>query len=358
MVGKMGISGIALLLIFVGGLSQCGWLLAADSPSAPTLESLQQGRNTNILDPRSPPAKTTMELFYLILGIVVVIFLLVFIPLCLMLVRFRARKQDAGVEPPQIYGSNPIELAWTVGPAIIVFVLFLVTARSIFEIKAAPPPPEAIHIRVVGHQWWWEFDYVDNGFVTANEMHVPLTADGTPRPIYLDLESADVIHSFWVPQLAGKTDLLPGRVNHMWFEPEEAGWYLGQCAEYCGTQHAHMWLRVKAESEKDFKQWVSEQQQVSVLDPAVAAGRDLFLANACANCHTVRGTHAEGKFAPDLTHLMSRSTIASGIVPNNEKYLKQWVQDPNTIKEGCYMPDMKLNPDEVDKIVAYLLSLK
>ena len=132
MVGKMGISGIALLLIFVGGLSQCGWLLAADSPSAPTLESLQQGRNTNILDPRSPPAQTTMELFYLILGIVVVIFLLVFIPLCLMLVRFRARKQDAGVEPPQIYGSNPIELAWTVGPAIIVFVLFLVTARSIF----------------------------------------------------------------------------------------------------------------------------------------------------------------------------------------------------------------------------------
>jgi len=268
------------------------------------------------------------------------------------------RKEDEGIEPPQIYGSNPIELAWTIGPAMIVFVLFLVTARSIFEIEAAVPPRDAVHVRVIGHQWWWEYEYPDYGFITANELHAPLGKDGSPRPVYLDLESADVIHSFWVPQLAGKTDVIPGRINHLWFAAEKPGWYKGQCAEYCGTQHAHMWLRVKSESDQDFHQWVANEQRDAVADPAVAVGRNLFLQNACANCHTIRGTSAQGKFAPDLTHLMSRKTIASGILPNTRDYLLQWVRNPQTLKVGCHMPDMKLTQREVEKIVDYLVTLQ
>ena len=309
------------------------------------------------LSPLSPPAETISELFYLILGIMVVIFLVVGTTMGVLIFRFRASRHKTDGEPPQIYGSKPIELAWTLGPAIIVFVLFLVTARSIFEIRSTTAPPGAVEVEVIGHQWWWEFRYQKSGVVTANELHVPVSSDGTPRPVYLKLTSADVIHSFWVPQLAGKTDLFPGRKNKMWFQPDQAGWFIGQCAEYCGTQHAHMWLRVKAEREDEFKKWVAAQQKPAVLDAAVNAGRNLFLSNACANCHTIRGTHAKGVFGPDLTHLMSRETIASGIQLNNKENLTQWVQDPQTIKEGCRMPDMKLTSDSVEKIVAYLLTL-
>ena len=349
---------LVLLLVFGGGPQRA----TAQSPEAngdtPTMQTLSEDRNTLILEPESPPARTVADVFYLVLGIVFVIFLLVFVPLTWMLFRFRMRKEDEGVEPPQIYGSNPIELAWTVGPAIIVLVLFLVTARSIFEIEAAVPPADAVRVRVIGHQWWWEYEYPEYGFITANELHAPLAKDGTPRPVYVDLESADVIHSFWLPQLSGKTDVIPGRVNHLWFAAERTGWFTGQCAEYCGTQHAHMWLRVKAESEQDFMTWVKNEQRDAVNDPATLEGRRLFMENACANCHTIRGTTAAGKFAPDLTHLMSRKTIASGIVPNTREYLLQWIRDPQTLKVGCNMPDMKLTNTEVKTIVDYLLTLK
>jgi cytochrome c oxidase subunit 2 len=350
---------VFFLAVFLSGvLGQADDKAPEPDSTTPTIKSLSEGRNTLILEPESPPARTIAEVFYLILGIVAVIFLLVFVPLVWMLFRFRMRKEDEGIEPPQIYGSNPIEVAWTVGPAIIVFVLFLVTARSIFEIEAAVPPADAVHVRVIGHQWWWEYEYPEYGFITANELHAPLAKDGTPRPVFLDLESADVIHSFWLPQLSGKTDVIPGRVNHLWFAAEKPGWYKGQCAEYCGTQHAHMWLRVKAETDQEFAMWADNEQKDAVMDPSTIEGRTLFMENACANCHTVRGTTAVGRFAPDLTHLMSRKTIASGIVPNTREYLLQWVRDPQTLKQGCNMPDMKLTNREVEKIVDYLLTLK
>ena len=347
-----------LVVLFFGGLDRAGAQAPEADNATPTMKTLSDERNTLILEPESPPARTVAEVFYLVLGIVAVIFLLVFVPLVWMLFRFRMRKEDEGIEPPQIYGSNPIELAWTVGPAIIVLVLFLVTARSIFEIEAAVPPADAVRVRVIGHQWWWEYEYPEYGFITANELHAPLGKDGSPRPVYVDLESADVIHSFWLPQLSGKTDVIPGRINHLWFAAEKPGWYTGQCAEYCGTQHAHMWLRVKSESDQDFMAWVENEQRDAVLDPAVVEGHKLFMENACANCHTIRGTTAKGKFAPDLTHLMSRKTIASGIVPNTREYLLQWVRDPQTLKLGCNMPDMKLTNQEVKKIVDYLVTLK
>ncbi|MEK6247982.1 MAG: cytochrome c oxidase subunit II [Planctomycetales bacterium] len=323
-----------------------------------------------VLNPASPPAAEISRLFYLILGIATCIFLIVFVPLLWLIFRFRAPRDHDGTEPPQIYGSNPIEIAWTVGPAIVVFVLFLVTARSVFQIKEpATGQSQDLNVRVIGHQWWWEFEYPEYGFTTANELHVPYTPAHTPSRaddlaphVHLDLGSADVLHSFWVPQLSGKTDLVPGRLNTLWFEPKRSGWFYGQCAEYCGTQHAHMLLRVKAQTEDDFKKWVADQQRPaqdpSEDDTEALAGKAIFLTNACANCHTIRGTHAKGIFGPDLTHLMSRTWIAAGIRVNNKENLLAWVADPQKIKEGCRMPDMKLTEDEVKKVVAYLMILQ
>jgi cytochrome c oxidase subunit 2 len=180
------------------------------------------------------------------------------------------------------------------------------------------------------------------------------------RPVWFELKSADVIHSFWFPRLNGKTDVVPGRTNTMWFKVEEgqSGTYLGQCTEYCGNQHANMILRLEAELPEVFEEWVRSQKRPAVNAPFARAGRDLFMANACMNCHTIRGTPAQGTFGPDLTHLMSRQTLASAMVPNDLKTLTQWVDNPQKIKPGCWMPAMKLDARQRDLIVEYLQTLK
>jgi len=274
------------------------------------------------------------------------------------IVRFRRRPGDDDREPPQVYGSNPIELAWTVIPLLIVFVLFLVTTRTLLAVQRAPLPPGALRVTVIGHQWWWEFRYPDLGVITANELHVPTSSAGARRPTYLQLESVDVIHSFWVPQLNGKTDVIPNRINTMWIEPMRAGLFLGQCAEYCGTQHAHMLLRVVAEPPAEFDAWVAAQRAPAAADPAVAAGRALFQSVACINCHRVGGTVADGVFGPDLTHLMSRATIGAGAAANDPAALHAWVTNPGQLKPGVLMPAMKLSDQDVGQIVAYLATLR
>ena len=196
------------------------------------------------------------------------------------------------------------------------------------------------------------------GFITANELHVPASEEGVPRPVYLTLKSADVCHSFWVPRLAGKTDLIPGRTNHMWFQTSQQGLFLGQCAEYCGTQHAHMLLRVNVDSPEDFQNWLDNQKKPAVDDAAARAGRDVFLSQSCVNCHRVRGTSARGTYAPDLTHLMSRQTLAAGMVPNTRDQLRKWVTDPQQTKSGCLMPAFGLSGQQVDLLVSYLMTLK
>ena len=188
-------------------------------------------------------------------------------------VRFRRRAQDDGAEPPQIYGSNQLELAWTVIPILIVLVLVLVTARTIADVQNRPAPPDALHVTVVGHQWWWEVRYPALGLVTANELHVPVSTASRRQLTFLRLESADVAHSFWVPQLAGKTDLIPNRVNRMWIEPTQVGTYLGNCAEYCGTQHARMLLRVIVHEPDD----AFEAQLASVTENHLAGIRQVFV---------------------------------------------------------------------------------
>ena len=184
------------------------------------------------------------------------------------IIKYRAKAADWQSEPPQIYGSTQIELAWTVIPVLIVIVLFLTTARLIFAIQDAPEPESALNVTVVGHQFWWEFRYPKLGIVTANELHVPLSSDQTPVPTYLTLSSADVNHSFWVPQLAGKTDLIPNHVNSTWIDPQQPGLYLGQCAQFCGVEHAMMLLRVYVDTPGQFAAWVKNQQQPAIQDPA------------------------------------------------------------------------------------------
>ena len=315
--------------------------------------------SSNIFAPASAPAHDIFRLSMFVLAITMCIFLIVSGLLLYVLIRFRQRVDDNGREPAQVYGSNQIELSWTVIPVLIVMVLFLATVRVILEIEHTREPVNALNVIVVGHQFWWEFRYPQYGIVTANELHVPVS-DGSknPTPTYLTLLAADVNHSFWVPRLAGKTDLIANRVNTMWIQPEAAGLYLGQCAEYCGLQHAHMLLRVYAQSPADFQQWVEQQQQKAVQDPSVAEGRAVFERNACINCHTIAGTVATGHFGPDLTHLMSRETIASGVVPNTRDILRHWIENPDSLKPGALMPAMKLGDHDLDAVTAYLLTLR
>ncbi len=311
----------------------------------------------NIFTPVSTPADEVHTLALFVLAVTGVIFLIVGGLLVYGVARFRARAGDEMREPAQVYGSNPVELAWTMVPLLIVVVLILVTGRTIYTIQAAVRPPGALSVHVVGHQWWWEFRYPDLGIVTANELHVPVSDPADPTPTYLQLESADVAHSFWVPRLAGKTDLIPNKTNVMWIDPREPGTYLGQCAEFCGTQHAFMLLRVVVHPKAEFAAWVEAQRRPAVQDPAVARGRQVFEQTACISCHTVQGTVADGRFGPDLTHLMSRETLGAGVALNTAAHLKVWVTDPSVMKPGALMPAMQLEPPDMDALVAYLASL-
>ena len=311
----------------------------------------------SIFSPESAPAHSIHQLSLLVLAICGAIFAVVFILIAYASIRFRRRAEDDGKEPAQVYGSNPVEAAWTIVPLLIVAVLTLATARVIQEIQNAPRPPSALDVVVIGHQWWWEIRYPKLGILTANELHVPVSGQ-IRLPTFLELRSADVTHSFWVPRLAGKTELVPNKINTMWIEPERTGLFLGQCAKYCGTQHSLMLLRVYVHTPEDFARWVSEQKDLAAGDPKVAAGRLVFERTACINCHTLNGTVGDGRFGPDLTHLMSRDTLASGAVKNTAENLRAWIKAPDQFKPGVLMPAMNLYDQELDQLVAYLVTLK
>jgi len=338
------------ILFLVLGLLLAAGLCTASAP----------GENPvpNIFEPHSTPADSIFHLSRFVLAITGMIFLVVFILLVYVLVEFRARTTDSPHEPAQVYGSTQIELAWTVIPILIVVVLFLATTRVIHAIQDAPKPANAVEVIAIGHQFWWEFRYPALGIVTANELHIPVSDPANPTPTYLKLLSADTDHSFWVPQLAGKTDLIPNRVNTMWMDPHRTGIFLGQCAQYCGTQHAKMLLQVIVDSREDFQAWANAQKQLPKQDESVSAGRNVFETTACVNCHAVDGTMATGRFGPDLTHLMSRSTIASGAAENTPEKLRLWIQNPDAIKPGSLMPAMKLSDTELDALVRYLETLR
>jgi cytochrome c oxidase subunit 2 len=210
----------------------------------------------------------------------------------------------------------------------------------------------------VGHQFWWEYRYPSLKVVTANELHVPVSYPAHPTPTFLTLLSADTDHSFWVPRLAGKTDLIPNHPNSMWVDPHETGLFLGQCAQYCGTQHAMMLLRVYVDSREDFDRWIREQSQPAHINSTASEGQRIFEKTACVNCHTIAGTAAKGTYGPDLTHLMSRQTIASGAAKNTVRNLSAWIYNPDSMKPGCKMPSMGLSTQQSAAVAEYLATLR
>ncbi|MCU1324397.1 MAG: cytochrome c oxidase, subunit [Acidobacteriaceae bacterium] len=315
---------------------------------------------TSIFSPDGTPAHSVFGLSMLVLSITLCIFLIVAGLLFYALIRFRHRPTDINAlqEPAQIYGSNQIELSWTVVPVLIVVMLFLATARVIYSTEHAPKPAASLDVTVIGHQFWWEYRYPKYGIVTANELHIPVSDRKNPTPTYLTMSSADTNHSFWIPRLAGKMDLIPNKVNTMWIDPSEAGLYLGQCAQYCGTQHAKMLQRVYADTPAEFAAWIAGQQKTAVQDASASEGQTIFQSNACISCHTVAGTVATGRFGPDLTHLASRDTLASGAVPNTPANIRAFVDDPAHFKPGALMPPMHLNEHDLDAVTLYLATLK
>src|SRR6201981_443088 len=235
--------------------------------------------STNIFAPESTPAQSIFNLSMFVLAIVGIVFVVVFILLVYSISKFRATTEDAGREPAQVYGSTQIELAWTIIPILIVVVLFLATARVIHAVQDAPEPASAVQVTAIGHQYWWEFRYPKQGIVTANELHIPVSDPSRPTPTFIQLLSADTDHSFWVPELGGKTDLIPNHPNRMWMDPQRTGVFLGQCAQYCGTQHAKMLLRVSVDGPEEFASWVRAQQKPA--EAGAIAGRRGVERNAC-----------------------------------------------------------------------------
>jgi cytochrome c oxidase subunit II len=314
---------------------------------------------TNIFAPDSTPADTIFGLSSFVLAVTGAIFAVVFTLLAYAVLKFRKRAGDDDREPAQIYGSTQVEVAWTVIPVLIVVVLFLATARVIASVQNAARTRGAIEVTVIGHQFWWEYRYPDLKVVTANELHIPVSDPAHPTPTFLTLLSADTDHSFWVPRLAGKTDLIPNHPNSMWVDPHETGLFLGQCSQYCGVQHALMLLRVYVQPRDEFDRWIKQQSQpAAAMGQTASPGQRIFEANACVNCHTVAGTVAKGRFGPDLTHLMSRDTIASGAVANTADNLRRWIRNPAAIKPGCLMPAMELSDPNLDAVTAYMETLR
>ena len=314
---------------------------------------------SSIFAPETTPAQSIYDVSMFVLGITGLIFVVVGGLLVYALLKFRATRDDhADREPAQVYGSNQIELAWTVIPILIVVVLFLATARVIHAVQDAAKPANALDVTVIGHQFWWEFRYPALGIVTANELHIPVSDPAHPRPTFLKLLSADTDHSFWIPQLGGKTDLIPNHPNTMWMDPRRTGVFLGQCAQYCGTQHGKMLLSVTVDSAEDFDLWVKGQQERAAQDQTAVAGKRIFETTACINCHAIRGTVANGRYGPDLTHFMSRKTLASGAAANTTDNLRLWIENPEAIKPGSLMPAMKLSDADLGALVRYMETLR
>ena len=300
--------------------------------------------------PGSDFAREILHVYGIITWASVGIALVVFVGLAWVLLRFR--EKPGGALPVQTRGHTLLELAWTIAPALVLLVIAIPTIQVIFRTQASPAP-EALHVTVLGRQWWWEFRYPALGVVTANELHLP-----AGRPVALTLEGPDVIHSFWVPRLGGKRDVVPGRLNRLTLVPDTPGEYWGQCAEFCGTSHANMGLRVVVEASDAFERWVAAQRATPA-EPAGAAaeGKAIYARSACVGCHTIRGVSA-GVLGPDLTTFGSRRMLGAGLLPNTPDALVAWLKDPAAIKPGVKMPALGLSDAEARAVAAYLLGLK
>jgi cytochrome c oxidase subunit 2 len=306
------------------------------------------------LRPRSDYGRAIDGLFTEIFWWAVIVFVLVEALLLIAVVRFRHREGRPAPKPAR--GNTALEIGWTLAPAVILVLVAVPTMRTILA-TAGDAPPDAVKVEVIGHQWWWEYKYPNLGIVTANEMHVPVG-----EPVQVSITSADVIHSFWVPVLAGKRDATPGHVTRIAFRADSVGEYSGQCAEFCGVSHANMGLRVLVDSDAAFRRWVKTEQGGPAA-PAQASpaegGKAVYSRSACLACHTIQGV-SPGVLGPNLTHFGSNTTIAAGMFPNDSAHLARWIADAPALKPGSLMPRMQppLTDAEIAALVAYLRSLK
>jgi cytochrome c oxidase subunit 2 len=306
------------------------------------------------MDAHGSSAIHLKQLIIWIVAVCSLVWALVIAALIWALVRRRSEQAAANVAHERRMATTVI-----VATAATVVIITGFTIASFVTTRAINQGDADLTVTVRGQQWWWELSYLDpdasRSFKTANEIHVPVG-----RNVKLKLESSDVIHSFWVPSLAGKLDLIPGRTNELVIRAERAGIYRGQCAEFCGTQHTHMSVLVIADEPAKFEAWMEAQRRPAAAstDAEIAAGRAVFLAKPCAACHTVRGTSASGATGPDLTHLADRQTIAAGAFDTTRGSLAAWIADPQTLKPGNNMPMVPLSSDELRQLSAYMVSLK
>ena len=307
----------------------------------------------SILDVASPKAAEVSTLFWWGIGLSVLVMLAVTTFLGAIIWR-GLKDRHRAEEPPQTHGNVALEAIWTVIPLLIVGVLFALTAISTFRLHGLAAPQDALHIRVVGWQFWWEMRYAEEGIVTANELVVPVG-----RPVRLELTSGDVIHSFWIPQLAGKTDMIPGQVRYLWFTPKRPGIFHGQCAELCGDSHANMLLRAIVLPPEDYAAWVAAAQQAPAapVDALAQQGSQLFVQRGCITCHTVLERRTAVRPGPDLSHIGSRTSIAAGVLPNNREAMMRWLMHPEIVKPGNLMPNLGLDQTEAEALAAYLETL-
>jgi cytochrome c oxidase subunit II len=296
------------------------------------------------LTPHSGPAHDIATLWWVMFVGAVVVFGVVATLLLIGVLRRRGERRPVQTDTP--LARRLVLYGGAVVPVVVLVALFALVLHTIPSTSAAEAKKGRLTIRVIGHQWFWEIRYPRSGVVTANELHMPAGV-----PVRIEARTADVIHSFWVPELNRKLDMIPGKRNDLLLETDRAGTYRGQCAEFCGLEHGLMAFSVVVQPRDRFQAWLAQQQQT-------AKGNDVFLSSGCGGCHTVRGTPADGTYAPDLTHIASRATLAAGTIANTPANLRRWIQDPQGIKPGNKMPALGLTAEDLDAVVAYLETLK
>ena len=308
--------------------------------------------SSNALDPQSPLARAIYDLGIVSGIILALIFVIVTGGVVYAIFHFRARAGEP--DPNQIAGNRKVEVAWTVIPFLIVVLLFALTLPAMN--RADPPPPPSADVVVTGHQFWWQADYPASGVTTANEIHIP-----AGKPLSVRLESKDVLHEFWVPKLTRKMTNVPGQPNHIWLQADKPGTYIGQCSEFCGTQHAWMRIVVVAEEPPQFEQWQQTQLRPAQAptSSATTKGLELFRTSTCINCHAINGVPgANSRVAPDLTHVASRRQLGAGILENTPSNMRAWLKSPQHIKPGALMPDYSLTDEQLDQLREYLSTLR
>ena len=318
-------------------------------------------------DTLGPVAKLQLELFYILFWVGLIVFILVAIAVFYIVFKYKSKPQDD--IPEQIHGNTKLEIIWTVLPILLIAAIAIPSVQAIFA--SANPSDKYVNnnliIDATGKQWWFEFEYPEYGLITANEIHIPIG-----EAVTIKLHSQDVLHSFWVPKLAGKVDMVPNNDNHLWLQADEPGIYYGHCAEFCGQAHALMRFKLIAETREEFEAWTNHQKTNAwtTSDPLAKQGMEIFMSRdaGCYACHTIQGTDkAKGNQGPNLTHFASRTDFAAGIIENNQENLRKWLKDPNSIKPGNLMSQNAgvyngtsdpLTEQEISALTAFLRSLK